>query len=191
MPEIVSISYYREQPRIDVRWSKPRWNGAFAFYEVNYTSNGLEVDGGWGPSDNMISKPLGPGYYFVELCAITNANDEGKGGGRGPTNRVGPVSIPPVPSNVPLTSTQVELGAIRLQWDFSRTKTACGIYSNTIYYTHGDHRHKDVLIPASDHYILTNLAPGIDYTVRVSADCVGSVAAVTEQIHTVPQQYRT
>ncbi|BHF82458.1 hypothetical protein SprV_0802559600 [Sparganum proliferum] len=139
--------------------------------------------------DNISLKSLNNGHYFVELYAITKANGASSGGGKGPTNRVGPIAVPSVRTNVTLKYAQMALGTIRLQWDFSQIRTSCGIYSNTIYYNDGDKTDKEVSIPASNQYILKNLAPGVHYTFVVSADCVGSIAAFTKDVQATPDQY--
>ncbi|BHF82452.1 fibronectin [Sparganum proliferum] len=189
MPEIASITYYKGQPQLDIQWLEPRLNGDLFGYVLKWFSEGQPVEEKFLTVKSFRTDELANGYYFVELQARTSPISRNKCGGDSPTNRVGPIPIPPIKSNVSLVLTQVNLGAIRLQWDFSQVETACGIYSNTIYYTHGNHTHKDVLIPASNQYILTNLDPGVNYTVRVSADCVGSIAAITKEVQIAPEQH--
>ncbi|VDN27790.1 unnamed protein product [Dibothriocephalus latus] len=93
-----------------------------------------------------------------------------------------------VPTNAPPKLTQVNVGSVRLQWDFSQV-TSCGIYSNTILYEDGNRTRREVLIPASNQHVLTNLAPGVSYTFRVNADCVGSLAAYTNNVTDRLQEY--
>ncbi|KAL7055831.1 hypothetical protein AAHC03_022977 [Spirometra sp. Aus1] len=195
MPEIVSIVSLPEEvsrqgsSRIHLKWLKPRLHGDLEQYNITYLSEDKIVGQNSTVDENISLESLNNGNYFVELCAITKANEKSNGGGRGPTNRVGPIAVPSVRTNVTLTYAQIGLGTIRLQWDFSHVKTACGIYSNTIYYNDEYHTYKEVSVPASNQYILKNLAPGLNYTFLVSADCVGSIAAVTKEVQATSEQY--
>uniref|UniRef100_A0A0X3PJ04 Tyrosine-protein phosphatase Lar n=1 Tax=Schistocephalus solidus TaxID=70667 RepID=A0A0X3PJ04_SCHSO len=191
MPIIDEFGFKAEEDKsaISLSWSKPELNGNLETYVLTAFSEGNITKNTTSELRTTLLGPLGNGLYFVELYAVTKPNNNGKGGGRGPTNRIGPINIPPIQRNVDLILSQITMGTIRLQWDFSSINANCGIYSNTIYYNDGNHTHKEILIPASHQYIVKNLALNVQYTFIVSADCVGSTVALTKEVKLTPEEY--
>ncbi|VDN20859.1 unnamed protein product, partial [Dibothriocephalus latus] len=184
MPEIYYIGYSSSSTQIDVRCREPRLNGELDSYEFVFYLNGEKVDVAKKvPNGNFSSGPLKkPGAYFVEVWANTKPAADGNGGGRGPSNKVGPIMYPPVRSDIGLDITDVSEGVIHLKFFFYMVELPCNIRSNTILYYDDKRNYTEVLTPARNETYLSNLVPGLKYHFRVSADCVDRPAAFTKEV---------